>query len=151
MLKSSLIAAAIVGLPMQAFEPARLQNGTLAPVEIMTASAGMVLVELTVDARGQVRDTRAIKDVAPFTGLVRDSVGGWRFNPARVDRVNAESRVLVIGLFRPPAMLFPVPQVPKAPPPRRRGRDPFSNGDRRPALSSEQHGKCQRARRSGSA
>ncbi len=116
MLRMFVLTTALAGLQVQSFEPARLQNGVIQPVKFMAAAAGMVLMELTVDERGLVRDSRPIQDVAPFTGLVQDSVKQWRFEPARVNRVKSEARVLVIGLFRPAALLFPVPELPKAPP-----------------------------------
>lgn len=69
MLRMFVLTTAMVGLQVQSFEPARLQNGVIQPVKVMTAAAGMVLMELTVDERGLVRDSRPIQDVAPFTGL----------------------------------------------------------------------------------
>ena len=76
----------------------------------------MVLLELSVDERGLVRRSRPVHDVAPFTDLVRESAMSWRFDPARENRSRTESRVLVIGLYRPPAMLFALPETPKPPP-----------------------------------
>ncbi len=111
---SSLFAA-------QSFEPAKLQSGTVKPVKIMTTTAGMVLVELTVDERGMVRSSRPVHDVAPFTELVRETAMSWRFDPARENRSRTESHVLVIGLYRPEAMLFALSEPPKPPP--REGSD----------------------------
>ena len=86
------------------------------PVKIGTTTAGMVLLELTMDERGLVRRSRPVHDVAPFTDLVRESAMSWRFDPARENHSRTESRVLVIGLYRPPAMLFALPETPKPPP-----------------------------------
>lgn len=105
------------GLTLQSYEPPALQNGTVQPVEILTAAAGMVLAELTVSDRGAVTGTRLIQDVPPFGDLTKKSTASWRFTPARADRVATESRVLVIGLYRPPAMLFPAPAAPRPPAP----------------------------------
>jgi TonB family protein len=117
MWKPVLLVLTAIGLALQSYEPPALQNGTVEPVEIMTAAAGMVLADLTVSERGMVTNTRLIQDVAPFGDLTRKSIASWRFTPARLDRVATESHVLVIGLYRPPAILFPVPEVPRAPAP----------------------------------
>ena len=117
MLRSSLLALAFVSIVAQSYEPPKLQGGSVKGVEIMTASAGAVLLDLTISDRGAVTNTRVVKDVAPFTDLMRDTARSWRFEPARDNRVATDSRVLVIGLYRPPALLFPVPEVPAARPP----------------------------------
>ena len=73
------------------------------------------MVELVVDARGRVTEVLDIQDVEPFTELVRESVKGWSFAPARERGRRVESRVLVAGLFRPAMLLFPKPEVRKEP------------------------------------
>ena len=109
------------------------------PVKIGTTTAGMVLLELTGDERGLVRRSRPVHDVAPFTDLVRESAMSWRFDPARENRSRTESRVLVIGLYRPPAVLFALPEPPKASADSRLRQYPFSDGSSGSALPSESH------------
>jgi TonB family protein len=115
MLRVFMAAAALVGLAMQSYEPPKLQGGRLEAQKLMTTTAGMVLLDLTVSERGAVTDVRMVKDVPPFGELTKSSIASWRFDPARDNRVATDSRVLVIGLYRPPAMLFPLPDVPSAP------------------------------------
>lgn len=100
-------------LAVQSYDPPRLENGNIQPVKIMTATAGAVMLDLKIDERGGVRSVRTVKDVAPFTDLTRDTVGSWTFEAAKDNRVRTEGRVLVIGLYRPPAMLFPMPEIPE--------------------------------------
>ena len=116
MVRAVVFLVGVSGFAVQSFEPAKFQSGTVKPVKIGTTTAGMVLLELTMDERGLVRRSRPVHDVAPFTDLVRESAMSWRFDPARENRSMTESRVLVIGLYRPPAMLFALPETPKPPP-----------------------------------
>jgi len=80
---------------------------------------GEVVLELTVDQTGRVIGTTTLRDTPPFTAEMAAVVRGWQFKPAEdaaapatgspVDRSTSRpitSQVLVIGLFRPPA-LFP--------------------------------------------
>lgn len=117
MLRISLLTLALSGLVVQSYEPPKLQGGMIKAPQLMTTTAGMVLLELTVSDRGAVTSTKIVKDVAPFGELTKKSIASWRFEPARNNRVATDSRVLVIGLYRPPAVLFPMPDVPKAPAP----------------------------------
>jgi len=115
MLRVSLLTLALAGTMLQSYDPPKLQGGSIKAVQLMTTTAGMVLLDLTVSQRGLVTNTRVVKDVAPFGDLTKESIASWRFEPGRVNRVATDSRILVIGLYRPPMLLFPLPQLPKAP------------------------------------
>ena len=116
MLRVSLLALVLATTQLHRYEPPKLQQGQLEPVQIMTSTAGMVLLDLTVNERGRVTDTRTVQDVPPFGDLTRQSISSWRFEPARLNRVATDSRVLVVGLYRPPMLMFPAPATPKQPP-----------------------------------
>ncbi len=111
--QSLFVAVALVA----AFEPARLERGSVEGIPYGAAAAGLVLVDVSVDGRGRVTDSRTIQDLAPFTDVVRRSVEGWEFRPSRENGVSTASRVLVAGLFRPAMLLFPAPESPTLPPP----------------------------------
>ncbi len=100
---------------IHSYHPARLTSGSVKPIPYQTRAAGLVLFELVVNPQGRVTETRVIQDIAPFTQVVKQSVKAWQFDPARVNRQRAESRVLVAGLFRPALLLFPKPEVLKSP------------------------------------
>lgn len=115
MFKASLLALALAGTMLQSYEPPKLQGGAVKAVRLMTPTAGMVLVDLAVSERGMVTNARVVKDVAPYGDLTKESITSWRFDPGRVNRVATDSRVLVIGLYRPPMLLFPLPELPDLP------------------------------------
>jgi TonB family protein len=97
----------------QRFEPARATSANVQAIPYRTAAAAIVGVELTVDARGRVADVRSLVDVEPFTDVLRNSVRSWSFDAARGGGQRAESHVLVAGVFRPAALMFARPDVPK--------------------------------------
>jgi TonB family protein len=110
----SLLPVLALALLAGTFEPARLERGGVDASLYGARSAGLVLLEVGVDARGGVGDSRVLKDVAPFTDLLRDAVRGWSFVPARNGGVAVDSHVLVAGLFRPPMLMVPAPETPSA-------------------------------------
>jgi TonB family protein len=76
-------------------------------------SAGTVLVEAQVDARGTVASARTVFDTPPFGDAALDATERWRFQPAR--REGTPVATFVYILFG-----FPVPvTVPGAPTPGR--------------------------------
>jgi hypothetical protein len=123
-----LVAALTLATATPWFEPARLKSGSAELPPLRTRAAGLVYVELTVDSHGAVSDVRTIQDVAPLTETVRGSVSQWRFAPAREDRQAVESHVLVAGMFRPPALLFPLPEKAKSPDAQPSSAIPFPTG-----------------------
>ncbi len=100
-----------------AFEPARFQRGTVGTIPYGTAAAGVASVDVGVNERGRVTDVKAIQDLEPFTDVLRQSVQGWTFQPARENGRAVPTRVLVAGLFRPAMLLFPAPDSLASPPP----------------------------------
>jgi len=108
------------------FEPARFESGNFFIQPPMTAGGGEVLLELDVSASGAVGGVTVLRATPPFTDLLQQAAGGWRFAPAREVQedpdvsVAVDSKVLVVGFFRPPT-LYNAPargEVPKdvAPP-----------------------------------
>src|SRR5262249_36941411 len=104
--------------------PARFLDGPIPriPANLIVAGGGQVFVELTVGSDGLVTEARELRSTTPFTSLVVGAVGGWRFRPAeeqieqapqspRVHRPVA-SKVLVAGVFRPPAIYGPTVGAP---------------------------------------
>jgi len=115
MLQPLLHALAITVSLSQAFEPARAERVTMQGTPFNTAAAGVVMAELTVDARGLVTDVRVLQDLAPFTDVMRGSVREWTFAAAREGGQRIESQVLVAGLFRPAMLMFPAPETVRTP------------------------------------
>jgi hypothetical protein len=78
------------------------------------------LLELTVGADGRVTEVKPLRTTPPFTEMLTATVRDWRFRPAEdADSSNrvadsrsaapapVASKVLVAGVFRPPALNMP--------------------------------------------
>jgi TonB family protein len=115
MLKAIPLALAFLLTTSQVFEPARADSLSMEGTPFNTAAAGVVLTELTVDARGLVNDVRVLQDLAPYTDVVQSSARGWVFTAAREGGMRVESHVLVGGLFRPAMLMFPAPDAVRTP------------------------------------
>lgn len=92
------------------FVPARALK-TFLPISQpqLAVGGGEVLLELTLDVTGAIRDIQTLRATPPFTPLVVDAVRTWSFAPATTTNPNekpraTESSVLVAGVFRPPAI-----------------------------------------------
>jgi TonB family protein len=100
--------------------PALFQSGSLPQIPVLSLSGGEVLLEVSVDEQGRVTGVTVLRDTPAFTESVMAAIAGWRFKPAEdaaapapgqeIDastRRPIKSKVLVAGLFRPPA-LYPI-------------------------------------------
>ena len=105
----------LLGLLAASFQPAALSHYAVDPIPYGTGAAGIVLLDVAVDERGAAGDARVLKDVPPFTDLIRNRLADWRFQPAREDGKPVASRVLVTGIYRPAMLEFPAPDKPSLP------------------------------------
>ena len=96
--------------------PARLRDGAVPQIPVQAVGSGEVALEVSVSATGAVTSVTALRATPPFTEALAAAVKSWRFQPAfdiatppegdagPSARRNVASRVLVLGLFRPPAL-----------------------------------------------
>jgi TonB family protein len=103
-----LVLAAALQLP-SSFAPARVRSSPFGDFPYGSRAAGVVALEVSVDARGSVTGINTVKEVEPFGDVLRSAVSQWTFEPARDDGRAVEHPVLVAGLFRPAAVMFPAP------------------------------------------
>jgi TonB family protein len=85
--------------------PARLASAHLPRQPPLAADGGFAAVEAEITATGLVAEIRTVIDAPPFTQELADVVRLWRFLPAAKDGRPIASRVLVMGIFRPPVLL----------------------------------------------
>lgn len=110
-------AAADPAAPRTLVDAAELQGGALPPIAVMAVAGGEVIVELTVNRDGVVESARTLRSTPPYSETLLTVLRGWRFAPAEdvltpaaglpIDqrsRRAATSKVLIVGLFRPPAL-----------------------------------------------
>jgi TonB family protein len=89
------------------FVPARYQSGSLPTQPPKVAAGGDVLLEVQVGVDGKVIQASTLRDTPPFTALLVEAIRLWKFAPAEVEGHDAESSVLVAGLFRAPTLADP--------------------------------------------
>jgi hypothetical protein len=92
--------------------PPRLMSAQLGSTPWNVISGGIAALDVTIDERGDVARTDMVQDVAPFGAMLRDALPSWRFEAAASEGRPVQSRVLVLGFFRPPALNFPAPEAP---------------------------------------
>lgn len=103
--------------PRQLFTPAKFRGGASPSIPALAVGGGEVVLELDLNEQGRVRGVTTIRDTPPFTSALSTAVRTWIFQPALdvvaprpgdpVDertRRAIDSKVLVIGVFRPPAL-----------------------------------------------
>ena len=114
------VALVLVAQQEQAFTPARLRDGRVPPISVTAVGGGEVRLELDVSTEGQVTRVTPLRTTPPFTDLMTAAVSDWKFFAARavvngdaareggqIARAAVPATVLVVGMFRPPAMNNP--------------------------------------------
>jgi TonB family protein len=105
------------GAPPPSRTPARFRTGAPPQIPVRAVGGGDVAIEASVGADGRVTGIAQLRHASPFTEALAAAVQGWQFAPAidvappareRTDappvRTPTASTVLVLGLFRPPAL-----------------------------------------------
>jgi TonB family protein len=112
-----IAAADDPGTPAPNRTPARLRVGAPPQIPVQAVGGGDVAIEASISSDGRVTGIARVRHAAPFTEALSAAVQGWQFAPAvdvappprdRPDappvRTPTEASVLVLGLFRPPAL-----------------------------------------------
>ena len=116
-----VVYGAVVTLAAQGgLVPALYRDGALPQIPIQAIGGGEAFLELTVNSSGVVSAVRPLRATPPFTDAMSDTVRGWQFRPAEEElepepgkpvdqtpRRPVESKVLVVGIFRPPTLNTP--------------------------------------------
>jgi TonB family protein len=111
-------APAVAGEPGSAngereIVPPKALATPLAYPEGATGQATVVL-ELTVDPQGAVRDARAVSGEAPFRDAALSAAQSWRFTPTLRGGRPVSARIRYSVQFTPPTAEAPAAQVPAA-------------------------------------
>ena len=114
------LCSTLVALAQGGFVPSHYREGALPQIPFQAVGGGEVFLELSVGSSGVVSAVRMLRTTPPFTDLMSQAVRGWRFVPAEEEiepepgrpvdpkpRRPVDSRMLVAGLFRPPALSTP--------------------------------------------
>jgi hypothetical protein len=104
-----LLSAGIGAGPDPRAKAPRLLQGDL-PVQVpeTTFGGGEVVLELAVDARGEVTRIAVLRATPPYADLLADAAADWRFEPAVavIEGVptRVASAVLLAAVVRPPTL-----------------------------------------------
>jgi TonB family protein len=112
-LTPALGLAAALAFAQTDFAPPRLQSGGMGSVPYGTQSGGIAAFRLGLDATGAVTGVQPVLEFAPYGQAMRQALPAWRFEPAREGGAAVASPLLVLGLFRPPALSFAAPDMPR--------------------------------------
>jgi TonB family protein len=113
LLVGALTVVAAAASAADASTPPRLVSASVPASPLNAQSGGIAAFDVTVDESGAVAGVQTVQDFAPFGDVLRDAIGGWRFEPAHEQGKAARSRVLVLGFFRPPDTAVIAPPRPR--------------------------------------
>ena len=83
-----------------AFQPPEVTWATFPST--LTSAVGAVVLEVTVDEKGESQETKILRELAPHTeGAVR-AVGDWEFMPATLNGKPVKAKVILAFVFPPP-------------------------------------------------
>jgi TonB family protein len=108
-----LVLAAATAAAQGAWVPPRLATAQVGTAPWNAVSGGIAAYEVSLDETGAVVGASIVQDLPPFGAQLGEAVRSWRFEPARDGGRAVASRVLALGLFRPPALQFPAPSSPR--------------------------------------
>jgi outer membrane biosynthesis protein TonB len=98
------------------YKPAQAVAAGDTQYPFQTSAEGIVVFEVSVGERGEVKKTGVLVDVPPFTAAAEQSLKSWKFAPATQNGRAEDSQMLVAFAFRhavylanPPALngVFP--------------------------------------------
>ena len=119
-MRLAIVLVLAVAVRLEAADmPALFLGGTVPTLPLISADVGggEVLLEVAVDRTGAVTAIKPLRDTATFTERMTQAVTTWRFKPAEMDIPTArrkpggpstervDSRTLVVGVFRRPAVI----------------------------------------------
>jgi TonB family protein len=128
---SVFVAISVFAVALSAqdsFSPAQYQTGAVPALPPLAVGGGQVLLEVSLGVDGRVTEVKPLRTTPPFTEMLTRAVRDWRFRPAEdadssnragdnrsAARAPVVSKVLVAGVFRPPALNLPtLGEAPKA-------------------------------------
>ena len=98
-------SALVLGQMERELVPARIASGHTPAQPPLASQGGLTVLDAEVSATGVVAAVETLLDGPPFTSELESAVWLWRFLPAEKGERAVASRVVVVGLFRPPALV----------------------------------------------
>lgn len=82
------------------YKPARTLAAADTQYPFQTPSDAIVVFDVSIGARGEVKKTSALVDVPPFTAAAEQSLRNWKFAAAKQNGRAEDSEMLVAFVFR---------------------------------------------------
>jgi hypothetical protein len=82
------------------YKPANAVAAADAQYPLQTAADAIVVFDVSIGARGEVKKTSVLVDVPPFTATAEQSLRNWKFAPATQNGQAEDSEMLVAFVFR---------------------------------------------------
>ena len=87
------------------FQPAEVIHAEFPKYTVSTFAAGAVVLEVTLNEKGEAGEAKVLRDLPPFTDEAKDVVGEWRFMPAAYNGKPVPSKIVLAIVSPPPASL----------------------------------------------
>jgi TonB family protein len=104
-----LVCCAFSTLAQVPFKPAEVTSASDVQFPVGSIASGIVVVDVSLDSKGDVTRTDVLRDVASLTSTATSTVRSWKYRPASVDGTPLASMVRVAFVFRPGVILASPP------------------------------------------
>jgi len=104
------------GARENAYKPAKAVAAADTQYPFQTMADGMVVFDVSLGVRGEVKKINALVDVPPFTAAAEQSLKSWKFSPATQNGRAEDSEMLVAFAFRHAVYLANPPALNGVPP-----------------------------------
>jgi outer membrane biosynthesis protein TonB len=85
------------------FQPAEVIHAEFPKYTVSTFAAGAVVLEVTLNEKGEAGEAKVLRDLPPFTEEAKAVVGEWRFMPAAYNGKPVPSKIVLAIVSPPPA------------------------------------------------
>lgn len=85
------------------FQPAEVIHAEFPKYTTSTFAAGAVVLEVTLNEKGEAGEAKVLRDLPPFTDEAKAVVGEWRFMAATFNGKPVPSKIVLAFVSPPPA------------------------------------------------
>ena len=82
--------------------PIEVVAATFPQYPVNSVTTGTVVLRVTVDSDGQIKNTVAIRDIASLTATCIRALNEWKFEPAQFRGIPIPSSIALVFVLRPP-------------------------------------------------
>lgn len=109
----TLLGGTVAAAAQGPWQPPRLRAARVGAAPWNVQSGGIAACEVILDETGAVAAAELVQDVPPYGSQLQEDLRSWQFDPAREGDRAVGTRVLVLGLFRPPTLSIQAPPTPR--------------------------------------